>query len=364
MQGHSLPRRLADASARIAADESGKGAADATSTTMTLERVQKSLRLDGAARIVSETETLSGDIANMFFTEDESALRFLELRGHASVVPIDPGAGGAPDMRADDITMTFHPDGRTVHHATLTGTAALQLSGSTGGRSIRGSWIDLFTAADGKTLTRLEAKDNVVVVLPATASAPAREIRAATLLATGKEPKGLETARFQTGVRFVERRTGASPSERTVTSSTLVLGLGGDLDAIERAEFQRDAVFVDGVIRGEADQIVYDAATDHVRLTPGSRTPPRDPRVRDEQVTIDAAAIDLEMKTHDMRARGRVRTVSTTRTDERRTGAIFDGEEPVLGTADALDYRKESRTAAYTGKPGAPATVRQGKNVI
>ena len=354
---------LTDASARVAPDEAGAGGAAATATAMTLERVQKSLRLDGQARIVSDAETLAGDTANMFFTDDETALRFLELRGHASVVPIDANAGGAPDMRGDNITMTFHPDGRTVQHATVTGAASLQLSGARGMRSIRGSWIDLFTAADGKTLTRLEAKDNVVVVLPASGETPAREISAATLLATGREPKGLESARFQTGVRFIERRSGAGSPARTVTSQSLVLGLGGDLEAIERAEFQREAVFVDGALRGEADLIVYEAAKERVQLTPGTRTPPRDSRVRDEQVTIDAISIDLDLQTHDMRARGRVRTVSS-RKGEPRPGALFDGEDPLLGSAAELDYRKEAGRAAYTGTKDAPAVVRQGANAV
>jgi lipopolysaccharide export system protein LptA len=354
---------LKDANARVAPDQAGAGGAEATATTMTLERGQKALLLDGQARIVSDRETLSGDVGNLFFTEDESALRFLELRGHASVVPIDPAAGGAPDMRGDNITITFHPDGRTVQHATVTGSASLQLADAGGRRSIRGSWIDLFTAADGRTLTRLEAKDNVVVVLPATADAPAREIRAATLLATGAEAKGLETARFQSGVRFVEKGTAGKPGDRTVTSQALVLGLAGALDAIERAEFQREGVFVDGALRGEADLIVYDAAKERVVLTPGTRTPPRDPRVRDEQVTIDAASIDLALQTHDMHARGRVRTVSS-RKGEPRPGALFDGDDPVLGAAAELDYRKDTGRAAYTGTSAAPAVVRQGVNVI
>jgi lipopolysaccharide export system protein LptA len=356
-------RLLAEASAVVAADADGKGAADATAATMTLRRTQKSLQMDQQARITTETETLSGDTAHLFFTEDETALRFLELRGHASVVPVDARAGGTPDMRATDITMTFHPGGSTVEHATLTGAASLQLSGASGMRSIRGAWIDLFTAADGRTLTRLESKGDVVVVLPASDSAPAREIRAATLLATGREPQGLEQARFQTGVRFVEAGRDGTAAKRTVTSAALVLALGGDLEAIERAEFQRDVVFLDGAVRGNADLAVYDARHDRVHLTPGTRTPPRVPQVADEDVTVNGLSIDLDMKTHDMRARGAVTTVSTPR-GERRGGALFDGDDPILGAAAELDYRRATRTAAYTGAPGAPAKVMQGTNVI
>jgi hypothetical protein len=269
-------------------------------------------------------------------------------------------------MRGDNITITFHPDGRTVQHATLTGAASLQLSGERGRRSIRGTWIDLVTAADGRTVTRLEAKDNVVVELPASGETPAREIRAATLLAAGTAARGLETARFQTGVRFVERRAAgaaAAAPERTVTSAALVLTLGGDLDSIERAEFQRDAVFLDGGTRGEADLLVYDAASERVHLSPGTRKPPRESRVRDEDVTVNATTIDLDMKTHDLAARGSVTTVSA-RKGAPRAGAIFDGDDPIIGTGSELDYRRDSRTAKYTSPTGARATVRQGKNVI
>ena len=110
---------LDQAHADVAPDAQGKGAARATSTKMTMLRGSKMLRLDQKASIVTETETLAADVENLYFTDDEQSIRFLELRGHSSVMP-SSASSGTPEMHADNITLTFHPDGRTLQHATLT----------------------------------------------------------------------------------------------------------------------------------------------------------------------------------------------------------------------------------------------------
>ena len=136
--------------------------------------------------------------------------------------------------------------------------------------------------------------------------------------------------------------------------TTLALTLHGDLESIERADFQGDVVFLDGTTRGEADLAVYDAAKERVHLTPGNRTPPRIPQVRDEQVTVNGLSIDIDMKTHDFVARGTVTTVSKPG-GERRAGALFDGDDPVLGAGAEVDYRRASRAATASATwPGGP----------
>ena len=354
---------LADAVARVAPDEHGQGRAEATARTMTLLRAQKMLRLEQDARIQSDAETLAGDTASIFFTEDERAMKFLELRGRASVLPLDPAKSTVPAMRANDITLGFHPDGRTVQHATLTTAASLELTSATGARSVRANWIDLFLAPDGKTLTNLEGRDGVVVVLPATEKSPAREIRSATLVASGRSGKGLEVAQFQQNVTFSEAAAAGNGPQRTATARTLILSLGGELDAINRAEFQRDAVFVDGDVRGEADQLIYDAAKNGLALRPLAGTQRRLARVTDDKVTVDATEIDVRLDTDDLTARGDVATTSKGGASKRPTG-LFNADEIVHGRSTAFTYVNSSGTATYTGKGGQPARVVQGKSEV
>jgi lipopolysaccharide export system protein LptA len=359
---------LADAVARVAPDEHGQGRAEATAKTMTLLRSQKMLRLEQDARIRSDAETLSGDTASIYFTDDESAMKFLELRGRASVLPIDPAPAGAgrssvPAMRASDITLGFHPDGRTVQHATLTTAASLDLTSAAGARSVRANWIDLFLAADGRTLTNLDARDNVVVVLPASDKAPAREIRSATLIASGRGGKGLEVAQFQQNVRFTETPAAAGAPPRTATARTLNLSLGGELDAIDRAEFQREAVFTDGDVRGEADQLIYDAVKNQLALRPLQGAPRRLARVTDDKFTVDAPEIDVALETDDLSARGGVTTNSKQGASKRPSG-LFSSDESVQGRSVGFAYVSATGTATYTGKAGEPARVVQGKSEI
>ena len=162
------------ATAQVAPGPDGKGAVSASSKSMTLQRDKKSLRMDQGAKIVDESETLSGDTAMLYFTEDEENIKYLELRGKASAVPMANTPDAAPEMHADSITLTFQPDGRTLQHATLTTQASLVLTEKTGRKSIEASWIDVYTAPDGRTLTRLDARDKVIVNLPASGETPAR----------------------------------------------------------------------------------------------------------------------------------------------------------------------------------------------
>jgi lipopolysaccharide export system protein LptA len=243
-----------NAVARVEPDAQGKGAADATASRMLLARGQHSLRMEQNARIVSSTETLSGDNAIILFTDDETAVKFMELRGNARVEPAVEGQAG---MSATDITMSFQPDGQTLQHATLTGNGELRLRDKAGQRTVRGSWIDLVTAADGRTLTSLQARDKVVVDTPAAGTTPGRVITADTLDAKGDEKRGLTSARFEGKPTFEERPSSKAGPVKTATATTLVLALGGQIDAIESAQFEQNVVFKQGQTTATADQATY-----------------------------------------------------------------------------------------------------------
>ena len=149
-------------------------------------------------------------------------------------------------MSATDITMSFQPDGQTLQHATLTGNGELRLRDKAGQQTVRGSRIDVTTAADGQTVTELKAHDKVVVDVPPTGTTAGRVIKSDTLDARGDEKRGLTTARFEGNPSFEERPAGKTDRPKTGTATVIVLALGGKIDAIESAEFLKNVVFTQG----------------------------------------------------------------------------------------------------------------------
>ncbi|HYN08642.1 MAG TPA: LptA/OstA family protein [Vicinamibacterales bacterium] len=343
---------LDQASLKVAPDEKSTDTVEATAKTMSFTRAQKSLRMDQNVRVVRPSETLEGDAATFGLTDDEQAIRFLELRGNARVTP-GSVPNPPPRMNAHDITLGFQPDGRTLEHATLTGEASVGLAVEQGTRSIAASWIDMFLASDGRTLKGLQAKDRVVVELPATKEAPARVIKSATLDAKGDD-KGLRLAQFDRDVTFEEKPAAGSQNKtpKTATARTLVLHLGGQLEAIEQAEFRQNVVFVDGDVKGDGDLGTYDARGKGKLTLKQAGASARLPRVTDGSFVVDAQTIDVALDTHDLAAKGAVRTVanpSEKKAQDKKTPGLFEEGEPVSGVAAELVYTSETGRAVYTG---------------
>jgi lipopolysaccharide export system protein LptA len=356
----------------VAPDETGTGAADATSKSLTFPRTQHYMRLAQAARIVRDGDTLSGDTATLFLNDDETRLRRIELRKGAKVVP--SAAGGPnrpPDMRADDIDLAFHDDGRTMSHATLVGRtvlAQLLMAGdaSAGRRVINGARIDLDVAKDGKTLTRLDAGDRVVVQLQPPAGGLARTIHASTLVAQGNEKEGLKVARFDgKDVEFKEDRAavaGKAAEGRTITSRTLVLTLNGQLDAITEAEFRQVVELKDANgSTASADWAHYTEETGQFDLRPAEQAPRKRPHAENDRLTVDADAVRLYTNSDRMDANGAVLTTSKATPAGGRgatTSTLFDEHQPIHGSGATLAYNGSHAT--YTGAANRLAVVYQG----
>lgn len=360
---------LDQASLNVKPDDKSTDTVAATAKTMSFARRQKSLRMEQAVRIVRPSETLEGDSAAFGLTDDEQAIRFLELRGNARVTP---GAvpNPPPRMSAHDITLGFQPDGRTLEHATLTGDASVGLAVEQGTRSIAASWIDMFLASDGRTLKSLQARDRVVVELPATKDSPARVIKSSTLDGQGDD-KGLRLATFEKGVTFEETpaATGQNkPAPRTATSRTLVLHLGGQFENIEQAEFRQNVVFVDGNVKGDGDLGTYDArGKGKLTLRRGEGASAKNPRVTDASFDVEAQTIDVALDTHDLIAKGAVQTLSNPskpKPDEKRTTGLFEQGERVRGFSTELVYTSETGKAIYTGSAKERAELRQKSGYI
>ncbi|MFI5177022.1 MAG: hypothetical protein ACHQO8_00570 [Vicinamibacterales bacterium] len=362
----------------VAPEPDGKGAMSGSSKAMTLDRLNKFSRLDQGATITHETETLVGDTAVLYWTEDEKHLRLIELRGHANVTQ-GPGAGPSspPEMHGDDIDLTFYPDGLTLHLGALVGRtapASLVLIDANGRRSVSAGRVNLTVAPDGQTLTDLQARSNARVDLPKTADTPARVITAPTLSARGTDKEGLKEARFDGGAEFTETVPGAPGQKdavRTGRSRSLVLALNGQIDAIDQARFTEDATFSDGDVRGDADDAQYFAAQGKLLLRPAARGPRKTPHVTDGDLQVDAQSIDIFLDTHDLDAAGNVTTVNrqsaATAAPAPHASALFDFNDPnrpIYGAGSTLHYASATGRATYTGAPEALARTWQDPNYV
>ncbi len=255
-EGRNILWLLDQAHVTQAADPDGGGAIDASAKAIGVARNDKYMRMSENAKLVRDHETLMADTILLHFTDDEKGLQLIEMQGHSAVVPNQGGGDGPPDMRADNINLEFQPDGRTLRHAMLEGTARVVQVENHTRQTIVGNAIDVVTGTDGRTVTNLEAKQNVVVTLPATADAPARTIRAASLVTSGDQGGGLKSAVFDGGVTFEERQAAArghQAATRTGRSRALALALKGGLGEIQTAEFRRSVVFKDGDMSATAD---------------------------------------------------------------------------------------------------------------
>jgi len=362
---------LADATIEMAADE-GAEAARGSARTMTFDRASRALLLDGGARIEHERQIMTAELATLHMTDDGDEFRLIELRTGARVVPRPGYEADVPDMRARDIDLAFYDGTQALERGELRGGSSLTIVESGGRRSIEAIAITFNTGTDGRTLTHLEAHDRVVVRTPPSGDSPARTITSDDLVASGQEGRGLTSALFTGGVRFVEQvpaQGGAPAGERTGTAARLTLQLGGQLEAVERAHFERDARFRDGDVTGDADLGEYDAAAGRLRLRP-ARSPSRYPRVTSDRVTVDARElVDVDLVSRDLYAKGDVRTVSLPDDEPIKGGAerqagFFDERDTVYGFADEFWYTDASGDARYRGSDGRPARVTQGETTV
>lgn len=362
-KAHDVLAILDQATVDMTPDEHGAGGLHGSAHDMTLDRMQHTLHLDQNAVIVRAEETMSASDALMHLSDDEKVLQAIDLHGQSSIVPGLPGSPSAPpEMHSNDMALGFYPADHTLQHAALTGAPSLTMTDQTGQRKITAaSTIDLLLAKDGKTLTRLEAHDRVIVTLPQTKDEPAREIRSTTLLSAGDEKKGLTGASFTGGVTFTERpapAAGAKPIVRTGTSQTLDTILDGQLDAIKEADFRGTVVFSNGDVHAEADIALYHADNGHLALQP-SKTSKRVPHVVDQDITVDAQAIDLDTNANDLKANGNVKTTSTQQQASGNAPSLFQPGKPVYGSSETLVYASAKGNATYAGSADAQAVLQQ-----
>ena len=356
---------------QMAADEQGQGAAEATAGSAGLARAEHYVELTNKAHIVGDGRDLSADEMTLHLSEDDRYIQRMELRGNSRITG-GPGTGGAEGMEAQDIDLTYAPDGRTLQHAKLVEKAVVRLAGGDGkgARQVSGRTIDIAMGPDGSTVVGLKAAENVQVDIPAEGGLPARRITAPALSAGGSS--GLQTATFSGGVVYREVREGgraAAAGERTGRSQTLIVETQPGLGAIQKADFTADVRIEDGATTAEGQRAIYHVADDQFDLIPAAGVPGPTPSVNDGRVLVNAGRITFTIGSRKLSAETSVRSSlqpskgdaggkskahagakASDNAGARRLPSMLKPGEVVYVTSNRLEYDGEAAKATYTGE--------------
>jgi lipopolysaccharide export system protein LptA len=302
----------------VAADASGQGALEASSKSAGMARQENYIRLIESAHITADTRLIDANEITITLSpatpqDSDQHVRSLELRGNSRI----SGGGGASApqaMSANDIDMTYAPDGRTLQGAQLRENGVVQLPGDpkSAGRRVAGKTIVIAMGPDGSTVTSLTANDNVQVDLPAEGDLPAKRIRSASLVATGAPDQGLQNATFSGNVEYRETRPAkgaVAAAERVARSLSLIVATKPGLGAVQQADFHGNVHFTDGPqVAADASRALYHVDRDLIELSSTQEPGPASPRVSDGRVTVEARAIELTLGTRKLTADTKVRS--------------------------------------------------------
>lgn len=359
----------------VAADEAGAGAAEVASGSATFARRLKTVRFDRDVKLQRDRQTIEGDAATMYLTEDEQQVRQLEVRGRSRIGMGQAAAGALQGLAATDMDLHYGADGVALERAVLTGDASIVLAGDAGGagRQIKANTIDVALAPDGATPVGLVARTAVVLTLPAAGTFPERTIRSNLMDGKGEPGRGLTRAQFTGDVEFRERGVDVARVARSgVLDVALAPAMAGITDATftQRVRFSEDetasaaaddrcAAGASSRFRMCAASIRYDLAKGFLVLT-GSEPGSVRPRVVNDRIAVDATRIDVALAGPDVKGAGDVKSVVQVAHEQAggrgaaaspatRLPSMFKQDKPVNVTADALDYGGAAGRATYTG---------------
>jgi len=355
---------LAEQARVLVTDETGKAVNEFTSGSAILARVENYLALEGDVHALRGDQVLEATRGRALLSENDEHITFIELRGDASVA----GGSSFESMAARDIDLDYTDDGATLERAQLTGNGHIKMAGgeddegpgppklrrSEGGRQFAGDVLELTFAPDA-SLTRAVGRGNVRVDLPAAPGGPARSVRAQTFDATGAAGQDLNAARFDNQVEYREDAA-AGRAARVARSNGLRIALAGD--QVTDATFTGSARFEEQGLQASGALAQYDPAKGTLRLSGADAG--RAPRVADQQIEIEAEAIDVTLQGRRMAARGNVRTILRAGTATNRLPGLLQQGQPANVTAAALEYDGDAGKASYTGA----AALWQGETAI
>jgi lipopolysaccharide export system protein LptA len=368
-------RLLENVTVRIVPEAPSDVPLEATSKTATFTPDVKAMLFEGGARLSRRDETLRGERATLYLTQDESQVRLIELRGQAAVEPVAGRASDLPEMHARDIDLAFYEGRQALEHGYLSGNAVMHQPSGDGRRSIEAGEIRFRTAPDGTTLTRLDATPEgrggrITVRLPAGAGAPSRTITGARLAAGGDDAKGLTAAAFDGGVEFLETaagRAGRAATRRVGKARRLTLAVKGQLDAIEEARFDQDVVFTADEVEGYGEVGTYRASAGELDLQPASGAAGKRASVINKSagVTVDATElITVYLDTSNLFARGMVTTASSGSKTKSSATSIFNASDRIIGSGTEFRYDDAASRAEYRGDTKSQARLQQGRSLV
>jgi LPS export ABC transporter protein LptC/lipopolysaccharide transport protein LptA len=336
-----------------------------SSGSLELERAERVMRFAGSLRALRGAETIQADAGTAYLAGDNDRLERLELRGNSRITGAPEAPGALQAMTGRDMDLKYGIDGETLERAVITGGASVSLAGELAAapRRVSAETIDVTLAGPGGAPTAVSARGSVELALPASAASPARTIGAETFEASGEPGKGLTGARFDGSVRFHE--TGAGYT-RDAVSRSLRVAMQPGLGSIDEATFAGGARFTDGEMTGTAAEARYGIKQGTLQLSGTEPGAPR-PAVRNDEISVDAARIDVTLEGPRVHASGAVKSVrspekaSAAKPQEaRRTPSMFRQNQAVSVTADELRYDGSTSTAVYSGN----AQLWQGETTI
>lgn len=340
----------------ITADEAGKGGMTLASGALEFRRMERIVRLDRAATITREQQTVSADQAFAHLNADESGVELLELRNNSRITAAPGGAGALQSMSGRNVDLRYREGGETqsLERAVIDGDAVLQLAGdsATSSRQISAGALNIGLGSNGTTPTELAARNNVRVTLPADGSTPARTINAQALDSNGPEARGLTSAHFTNNVQFAER--GANVN-RAARSAVLDVTMSGGFGTIDEAVFTRGVRFADGPLLATAAAARYSVAKGSLELT-GSEPGSPSPHVINDRITVDSTRVELTLDGPIVHAAGAVKSVLQPAGPANASGKgdthlprMLKEDQPVNVAADQLEYDGKASRAVYRG---------------
>jgi LPS export ABC transporter protein LptC len=341
--------------------DGASGAMDVTAGAFGFARAERYMRFERTMHMVRDGQVTDADeaVVHLFADRDEPDL--IELRGNARVTGGD-AMGALTSMSARDMNLDYREDGRSLQQATLSGGGEIQLAGKAGaaGQRLGGEFVDIMLAPDG-SVSNLSSRDNVVVTLPAAAGTAARTITSTSMTATGAA-QGLSAMKFQEGVRYQEAAT-RTQGPRQARARTLDAALDPASGGLQEARFTGAFVFTDGPLTATSAEARYQIAAGTLALS--GKEGAVGPRIKDETLTIDAAAIDVTLNPRKMVATGKVASVLE---PPAKAGKGAAGRRPgLLGDSDAVNVIAEKLTYDETlrrGEYSGGARLLQGQTQI
>jgi lipopolysaccharide export system protein LptA len=351
---------LQDAVVDVKPDETGSGAARMTAKAAGMARKEHYMRFTGDARFDGEGHVTEANEAMAFLTDDNEKVQRMELRGNSRITG-KPGQSGPQSMRANDIDVTYAPDGRTLQTAHLVENAAVALPGDPGKKpkQIAAKGIDVVLAPDGATVTNLTANENVQVDLPPDGDIPQRRIRSTTLLATGTPPGGITNATFVGNIEFKENRAAkgsVAAIDRTAKADKLDAKTKPGFGDLESADFHNSVQFTDGPdTTAEAPTAVYSIPNDTLDLSRSQGDGGAGPHVTNARMTVEALNIQMTLTSQKMKADTNVRSRMIQQSnqqgknDQVKMPSMLKPDKPVNVKSNRLDYDGDKSVAVYSG---------------